>query len=132
MFIAQFGTGQVFWSMLWFFLFVVWIWLIVSIFTDIFRSPDLSGWQKAAWTIVLIILPYFGAFIYLIARGGSMNERAMEEARRRDEYVRGYVREVAGTTTSPADQLTTLQNLKEQHVIDDQEFERLKAKLMTA
>ena len=68
---------DLFWSMLWFFLFFAWIWLLITIFSDIFRSHDLSGWGKAFWTIFVVILPWLGVLIYLIARGGSMQERAM-------------------------------------------------------
>jgi Phospholipase_D-nuclease N-terminal len=80
---AQFGTGQVFLSMLWFFLFFIWIWLLVVVFGDIFRSHDLGGWGKALWTIFVIVLPYLGVFVYLIARGGKMGERSAESAGRR-------------------------------------------------
>ena len=72
---SDFGTGQVFLSMLWFFLFFIWIWLLIVVFSDIFRSADLSGWGKALWTIFVILLPYLGVFVYLIARGGTMHER---------------------------------------------------------
>ena len=71
---------DLFWSMLWFFLFFAWIWLLITIFSDIFRSHDLSGWGKAFWTIFVVILPWLGVLIYLIARGGSMQERAMAMA----------------------------------------------------
>ena len=73
---AEFGTGQVFWSMLWFFMFFIWIWLLIIVFGDIFRSPDLSGWGKALWTIFIIVLPYLGVFVYLIARGHKMQDHA--------------------------------------------------------
>ena len=73
--VAEFGTGQLLWSMLWFFLFLIWIWLLIVVFADIFRSSDLSGWGKALWTIFIIVLPYLGVFVYLIARGGTMQER---------------------------------------------------------
>lgn len=129
MFAADFGTGEVFLSMLWFFLFVLWIWLVFTIFADIFRSPDLSGWGKAAWSIFVIVLPYLGVFVYLIARGQKMGEHAVDEARRRDEMFRGYVREAAATPPSDADQLSKLASLKAEGVIDDEEFERMKAKV---
>ena len=80
MLLAEFGTGQVFWSMLWFFLFFIWIWLLISLFGDIFRSDDLSGWSKALWTIFVIVLPFLGVFVYLIVRGNSMQERALKQA----------------------------------------------------
>ncbi|HKH04892.1 MAG TPA: SHOCT domain-containing protein [Acidimicrobiales bacterium] len=126
---AEWGTGQVLWSMLYFFLFFIWIWLLVSVFADIFRSADLSGWGKAAWSLFVIVLPYLGVFVYLIARGHKMTEHSMEQARMRDEMFRGYVREAAGTAPSMADQLSKLASLRSEGVIDDAEYERMKAKV---
>ena len=74
MLLAEFGTGQVFWSMLWFFLFFIWIWMLVVVFGDIFRSADLGGWGKALWCIFIIVLPFLGVFVYLITRGHKMQE----------------------------------------------------------
>ena len=129
MLLADFGTGQVFWSMLWITLFVIWIWLLIAIFTDIFRSPDLSGWGKALWSIFVIFLPYLGVFVYLIARGGKMREHAMAQAQAQDEAMRAYVQDVAGSGGgSTADELTRLAGLRDQGVISDAEFEQLKAK----
>jgi hypothetical protein len=129
MVLADFGTGQVFWSMLWITLFVIWIWLLIAIFTDIFRSPDLSGWGKALWSIFVIFLPYLGVFVYLIARGGKMREHAMAQAQAQDEAMRAYVQNVAGSNSgSAADELTRLAGLRDQGVITDAEFEQLKAK----
>jgi Short C-terminal domain/Phospholipase_D-nuclease N-terminal len=132
MFAAEFGTGEVFLSMLWFFLFVLWIWLVITIFADIFRSDDLSGWGKAAWSIFVIVLPYLGIFVYLIARGRQMGERAVDDAHRRDEQFRSYVRDAAATPSSEVDQLSKLASLKAEGVIDDAEFQRMKARLTAA
>jgi hypothetical protein len=130
MVIAEFGTGQVFWSMLWFFLFVIWIWLLIAIFSDIFRSPDLSGWGKAIWSIFVIFLPYLGVFAYLIARGGKMHEHAIAQAQAQDQAMRSYIKDVAanGGGGSPADELARLADLHEKGVINDTEFEQLKAR----
>ena len=92
--LAEFGTGQVFWSMLWFFLFFIWIWLLIVVFSDIFRSHDLSGWGKALWTIFVIVLPYLGVFVYLIARGHKMQEHAVQAAQEQDAAFRSYVQDV--------------------------------------
>lgn len=132
MFAADFGTGEVFLSMLWFFLFFLWIWLVITVFADIFRSPDLSGWGKALWSIFIIVLPYLGVFVYLIARGRQMGEHAMDEARQRDEMFRSYVRDAAATPSSEADQLSKLATLKAEGVIDEDEFQRMKAKFTAA
>ena len=125
----DFGTGQVFWSMLWFTLFVIWIWLLIAIFSDIFRSPDLSGWSKALWSVFVIVAPYLGVFVYLIARGGEMREHAMAQAKAQDDAMRAYVQDVAGSgSASPADELTRLATLREQGAITEAEFQQLKAK----
>jgi hypothetical protein len=125
---SEFGTGQVFWSMLWFFLFFIWLWLLITVFADIFRSHDMGGFAKAIWVIFVIFLPYLGVFVYLIARGHKMQEHAMQAAKANDEAMRAYVRDAAGTSASPAEELSRLNDLKNQGVIDDAEFERLKAK----
>jgi hypothetical protein len=128
--VAEFGTGQVFWSMLWFFLFFIWIWLLITIFADIFRSHDLSGWGKAVWVIFVILLPYLGVFVYLIARGHKMSEHALEAAKAQDAAMRSYVQDAAGTTASPAAELSRLAELKQQGLLTEQEFAAQKAKIL--
>jgi len=125
---AEFGTGEVFWSTLWFFLMFMWIWLAISIFSDIFRSPDLSGGLKAVWTIFVIFLPYLGVLVYLIARGSKMQQHALDDAKRRDEQFRGYVQDVV-QTPNVVDQLSSLADLHDRGVIDDAEFAKMKAKV---
>jgi uncharacterized membrane protein YcjF (UPF0283 family) len=130
---AEFGTGQVFLSMLWFFLFFIWIWILITVFADLFRSHDLSGWAKAAWVIFVIILPYLGVFVYLIARGHKMHEHAQEQAQAAQAAFDAQVRAAAGTGgggSSAADQLNKLADLKANGTIDDAEFERLKAQVL--
>ena len=97
MFANEFGTGQVFWSMLWFFLFFIWIWLLITVFSDIFRSHDMGGFAKFLWVIFVIFLPYLGVFVYLIARGHKMSEHAMEAAQANDDAARAYIQQAAGT-----------------------------------
>ena len=128
--LAEFGSGQVFWSMLWFFLWVIWLWMLIAIFSDIFRSPDLGGWGKALWTIFVIILPFLGIFVYLIARGGKMHEHAIQAAQDQNAAFRAAVQDAAGSGSGTADQLAKLADLKANGVIDDAEFERLKAKAL--
>ncbi len=129
MLVATFGTGQVFWSMVWFFLFFIWIWLLVVIFGDIFRSDDLSGWGKALWTIFVIILPFLGVLVYLIARGHKMQDRSIREAKAQDQAMRQYVQEVA-STGSPADEIARLATLRDQGVLSEAEFQQAKAKAL--
>jgi Short C-terminal domain len=128
---AEFGTGQVFWSVLWITLFVIWIWLLFAIFADIFRSDDLSGWGKALWSIFVIFLPYLGVFVYLIARGHKMQEHAVAHAQAQDAAMRDYVRSVAGSDGSPTDELVRLAELREKGMIDDAEYQQLKAKVIS-
>ena len=129
---TEWGTGQVFWSMLWFFLFFIWIWLLIIVFSDLFRSHDLSGWAKALWIIFVIVLPYLGVLVYLIARGHKMAEHAQEAAKAQDQAARQYIQNVTGTSaSSPADELAKIADLKSKGVISDAEFEQAKAKILT-
>jgi len=128
MFAAEWGVGQVFWSMVWWFLFFIWIWLLIMVFGDIFRSRDLGGWAKALWTIFVIVVPYLGVFVYLIARGNKMGEHAAQAAQAQDAAMRQYVQQAAAP--SPADELAKLADLKAQGVIDDAEYTNLKAKAL--
>lgn len=128
----MFGTGQVFWSMLWFFLFFIWIWLLIVIFGDIFRSRDLSGWGKALWTIFVIVLPYLGVFVYLIARGQQMAERSLQVAQERDAAMRSYVQSVASSDgRGTADEIARLADLRDKGVISEAEFQQAKAKALS-
>jgi hypothetical protein len=130
MVMADFGSGQVFWSMLWFFMFFIWIWLLIVVFGDIFRSPDLSGWAKAIWTIFVILLPYLGVFVYLIARGHKMSEHAIAQAQAMQDAQTDYIRSVATTASTPADELAKLATLRDQGAISEAEFAAMKAKVV--
>jgi len=123
---------DLFWTMLWFFLFFAWIWLLIAILTDIFRSRDLSGVGKALWVVFVVILPWLGALVYLIARGGSMQERSQREMVAREESTQEYIRSVASSSTSTAEELTKLAELRRSGVITEQEFEAQKAKLLAS
>ena len=127
--LAEFGTGQVFWSMLWFFLFFIWIWLLITVFADIFRSDDMSGWSKALWTIFVIVLPYLGVFIYLIAEGHHMAERNAEQMQSAQAQQADYIKSVAGS--SPADQIGQAKQLLDSGAISQAEFDALKAKALS-
>jgi len=127
---SEFGTGQVFLSMLWFFLFFIWIWLLIIVFSDIFRSHDMGGFAKAIWVIFVIIAPYLGVLVYLIARGHKMAEHAQEAAAAQDAAARQYIQSAAGTTKSTAEEVAHLNDLKNQGVLSDAEFEAAKAKAL--
>ena len=121
---------NVFLSILYIALFVIWIFIAVSVFIDIFRSHDLGGFAKALWVIGVIIFPYLGVFLYLVIRGGSMQERRVEEAAKAQENFRQYVQQTAGTTTDTAGQLEKLAALRDQGVLTPEEFAAQKAKLL--
>jgi lysylphosphatidylglycerol synthetase-like protein (DUF2156 family) len=116
-------------TMLWFFLFVAWIWLLISVYADVFRSEDLGGGAKAAWVIFVLVLPYVGVFVYLIARGGDMQERAAEQAMAAQRAAEARIREVAGSS-STADELAKLVTLRDQGTLTSEEFDSQKVKLL--
>jgi Short C-terminal domain len=130
--IGEFGTGQVLWDMLWFFLFFIWIWLLIIVFSDIFRSHDLGGLAKALWIIFIILVPYLGVFVYVIARGKKMQEHAMSAAKAQDVARRQYIQSVSGSGGGggTADEISRLADLKAQGVITDEEFAAGKAKAL--
>ena len=121
---------DLFWAMLWFSLLVMWIWLVISVFIDIFRSDDLSGWGKAGWTILVLVVPFLGVFIYVIARGSQMQDRAVEKAQARDQATQEYIRSAADTGDDVADEIGKLNSLHDQGVLTDEEFQAQKAKLL--
>ncbi len=128
-FAAEWGTGQVLWSMIWFFLFVIWIWMIIVLFTDIIRSEDLSGWGKALWSLFIIFLPFLGILAYLIVRGGGMAERAAQATQEANEATKAYIRDAAAVS-SDADQLAKLADLHNSGKLDDAEYAAAKAKVI--
>jgi type VI protein secretion system component VasK len=122
-----------FWTMLWFFAFIAWIWVLIAIFTDIFRSHDIGGFAKAMWFIFVLFIPLLGVLVYLIARGRSMQERALERAQQQQQAFDQYVQERANAAgTSNADQLSKLAQLKSSGAITDAEYESEKAKLLAS
>jgi len=132
MFAAEWHVGQVFWSMLWFFLFLIWIYLLIIVFTDIFRSHDMGGFAKALWVIFVIILPYLGVFVYLIARGHKMQEHAMAAAQAQQAAFNQAVQQAAGTGGSTADEIASLADLRAKGVLSEDEFQAAKAKALAS
>ena len=118
-----------FWTILEIFLWVLWIWVLIYVFIDIFRSHDLSGWARALWFLFVLFIPLIGVLVYLIARGDKMHERAVRQVQEQDREARQYIQEAAGSGT-PADQLTKLADLRDRGVITADEFERQKAKIL--
>ncbi|WP_371480864.1 SHOCT domain-containing protein [Kitasatospora sp. NBC_00315] len=128
---------NLFWTMLEFFLWILWFFLLFKIITDIFRSHDMGGWGKAGWTIFVILLPLIGVLVYLIARGGSMHERDLDQAAQADKAFKSYVREAAGpggggaAGGSQVDELAKLADLKNSGALTQEEYQKAKDKLLT-
>jgi Short C-terminal domain/Phospholipase_D-nuclease N-terminal len=123
---------DVFWTIFLFFLWVMWFWILISVFIDIFRSRDLSGGGKALWFLFVLLIPLIGVLVYLLVRGGSMHERAARQAQQQDQAFREYVQSAAQTPATPADQLEKLAGLRDRGVITPQEFDQEKARVLTS
>lgn len=126
--LADISFGELLLLVLEVFLFVAWLWILFAIISDLFRDHGLSGWGKAAWVFVLLILPFLGALIYLIARGDGMRERTIKASEDAKGELDAYIRQQAHN--SPADELHKLNDLKEKGALSPEEFERAKAKLL--
>ncbi|MFI1978177.1 SHOCT domain-containing protein [Streptomyces wedmorensis] len=126
---------NVFWTMLWFFLWIMWLFLLFKVITDIFRDESLHGWGKAGWLIFCILLPFLGVFVYVIARGKSMGQRDVKQARDSEAAFQDYIRKTAGTAPagggSATDELARLADLKDKGAITAEEFEKAKAKVLS-
>lgn len=120
---------DLFWTMLWFFLFFAWLMLLFRVFTDIFRK-DASGFSKAIWCLFVIVLPLLGTLVYLIAEGGDMARRDVESMAAMEKAQKEYIQSVAGSGASSADELAKLGDLKAKGVISEEEFAAQKAKLL--
>lgn len=129
MVLANYNFGSFLWDMLLVFAFVIWFWLLITVFGDLFRRHDVGGWGKAAWIILVIVLPYLGVFIYLIANGRSMGERAAAAAQAQQAQMDDYVRSVASSDSS-ADQIAKGKQLLDSGAITQAEYDQLKAKAL--
>ncbi len=122
---AEFGDGQLVYGFLWFFLFFIEIWLMISVFIDIFRSHDMKGWVKALWILFVLVIPLIGILVYFIARGDKMRAHSIDAAKEQEQAFQHYVQQAAGTT-GRADQLAKLADLKDKGDITEEEYLRLK------
>jgi hypothetical protein len=128
--LAEFGTGQVFWSLVWFTLFFIWIWILITVFADIFRSHDLGGFAKVLWITFVIVFPYLGVFVYLIARGKGMQERNIAAMTASQQAQAEYIKSVAGTAPSASEKIARLSDLRDKGAISEEEFQAAKAKAL--
>ncbi len=120
---------EVFWTMLIFFAFFIWIWILITVFTDVFRRTDISGWGKTGWIIFVVILPYLGVFVYLIAEHKGMTERAIKQQEAAQGQMDQYVRSVAGQN-DPSSQIANAKTLLDQGTITQAEFDQIKQKAL--
>jgi hypothetical protein len=121
----------IFWTMLLVFVWISWLIIFFHVVIDIFRSHDMGGWAKAAWFLLVVLLPLLGVLIYVLARGDSMRDREIARARAQQDQMDSYVRQAAGTSGGVADELAKLSELKNSGVISDAEFDTQKAKLLS-
>ena len=128
--LAEFGSGQLLWSMLWFFMFIIWFWLLMTVFGDIFRSDDLGGWGKALWIVFIVLFIWLGVLVYFIARGKGMQERSIKAMQAQQVAQQEYIRTVAGSSTSASEEIARLADLRDKGAITDAEFASLKAKAL--
>ncbi|MBW8059891.1 MAG: hypothetical protein FVQ78_06060 [Solirubrobacterales bacterium] len=126
--LADFGLGEALLTVLTIFFFVIWIWILITILSDLFRDHETSGWTKAVWVLFLVFLPFLTALVYLIVRGGGMRDRTIKAQAEAKQHMDSYIRET--TASSPADELHKLNDLKGKGVLSSEEFERAKAKLL--
>ncbi len=125
---ADINLGEALLLALEIFFFVVWIWILITILTDLFRDHETSGWGKAAWVLFLVLIPFLTALVYLIVRGSGMRDRTIKAQAEAKQHMDSYIREQA--QSSPADELHKLNDLKDKGAITNEEFERAKAKLL--
>jgi hypothetical protein len=128
MFGSSYPLLNTFWTILYFFILILWLTIVFRVIWDIFRSHDLGGWGKAGWLLFILVLPVLGVFVYLVARGGSMHERDVRVAQAQDQALRSWVQQAAPTST--ADELNKLADLRSRGVITDAEFDREKEKIL--
>ena len=121
---ADVGVGEFLLWLVWIFLFVIWFWLLITIFADLFRRHDINGWVKALWIIFVIVLPFLGILIYLITQSHGIAERNVKQAQAEQEQLRQIV------GTSSADELMKLDQLKASGSITDDEYQRMRAKVI--
>lgn len=128
MLLANFSFGDALLVVFEIFLFVIWIWIYITIFSDLFRDHELSGWAKAAWVLFIFVIPFFGALVYLVARHSGMRERTLKAQAEAKHHMDSYIQQQ--THSSPADELHKLNDLKDKGAISAEEFETAKAKLL--
>jgi hypothetical protein len=127
---ADYPFLDVMWTLIIFFLWVIWFWILITVFIDIFRRHDLSGWGKAGWVIFTIVLPFLGVFIYLITQGDDMAKRNVAQAQQQQAQSDDYVRDTVAGAGGAADQIAKAKQLLDAGAIDQAEFDAIKRKAL--
>jgi uncharacterized membrane protein YcjF (UPF0283 family) len=125
---ADYPFLDVFWTMIIFFCWVIWIWIVITVFSDLFRRHDISGWGKAAWVVFVIVLPFLGVLVYLIAQHDGMRERSVKQAQAQQQAFDEYVREAAGGSAA---EIAKAKELLDAGTINQQEFDAIKARALS-
>lgn len=128
---GQYPFLELVWTMLVFFGWVIWFWMLILVFRDLFRRHDISGWGKAGWTLLVLVLPFLGVLIYLVAEGRQMGERNVKEARAAQDQFDEYVRSVSRPGERPTEQIAHAKQLLDSGAISNDEYEALKRKVLT-
>jgi hypothetical protein len=126
---ADFPFLEVFWTMILFFLWVAWIWTVIAVLGDVYRREDIGGWGKAGWTVLVIVVPFLGVLIYLIAHGAGMAERRMREAQAAQKAYEAHIQEVAGGGGAAAE-IAKAKELRDAGTITDAEYEQIKQRAL--
>jgi hypothetical protein len=129
--VADYTFGDAMWTMFVFFVWILWFWLLITVFSDLFRRHDIGGWGKCGWCVFVILLPFLGVFVYLIAEGKAMGERSMKQAQTQQAQMDTYVRSVA-SSGDPAEQIAKAKTLLDNGTINQAEFDQIKAKALAA
>ena len=130
MFLANFTLGDLIWSIFVFFMFVIWFWLLISIFGDLFRDHELSGGVKALWVLFILILPFLGILLYLVIRGGGMSERAIKASQEAQQQMNQWAQQTVAASGSPADQIAQAKSLLDTGAISQAEFDQMKSQAL--
>jgi hypothetical protein len=130
--VLAYTFGQAMWTMLVFFCWILFFWLLFTVFGDLFRRTDIGGWGKAGWCVFVILVPFLGILVYLIAEGKGMGERSMNEAAAAQAHMDAHVRAVAGSGGSAADQIAKAKQLLDSGAITQAEYDGLKAKALAS
>jgi len=126
--LGAYTFGQVMWTMFVFFCWIIWFWLLITVFGDLFSRHDISGWAKVGWTVFVLILPFLGVFVYFISQGKGMGERSLARAQANQKQADDYIRTVAGSGS--ADEIAQGKKLLDSGAITQAEFDQLKAKAL--